>query len=85
LCWKYPDKRYRAALIRLEDLASVRSMAKYVTDADVMYLYARHPNEEEFEEHFTERETEIVLEAMQNKDVDGGEADPNTEINNSMI
>lgn len=50
-----PDKKCRAA-IRLEDQSSVRSMAKYVTDADAMDLYARHPTEEVFKEHVSERE-----------------------------
>uniref|UniRef100_A0ACD5W8H8 Uncharacterized protein n=1 Tax=Avena sativa TaxID=4498 RepID=A0ACD5W8H8_AVESA len=57
LCWK--DKEFRAALMRLEDQAIVMYMAKYATDADVMDLYARHPIEEEFEDHVME-EMQIV-------------------------
>ncbi|KAM0930476.1 hypothetical protein ACQ4PT_000928 [Festuca glaucescens] len=74
LCWKIPGKTCRAAMIWLEDQASMRSMAKYVTDADIMDLYARHPTEEEFEEHVDV--TENVPETMQNKYVFGGDADP---------
>nr|XP_051184211.1 uncharacterized protein LOC127298378 [Lolium perenne] len=74
LCWKIPRKTCRAAMIWLEDQSSIRSMVKYVTDADIMDLYARHPTEEEFEEHVDVREN--VPQTMQNKDVFGGDADP---------